>query len=102
MAAQEQAIRTRLSNIVLIKSIFPLFAEFAGDHEETLAHIINECENLAQKQYEYWRHAKVAQVIHWQLCKEHNLEHNEKWYDHRPNAVVETYKAPLGYETPDR
>ena len=34
-------------------------------------------------------------MIHWQLCKEHNLEHNEKWYDHRPKTVVENKHIKL-------
>ena len=41
------------------------------------------------------RHDKVAQVIHWQLCREHNLEQNEKWYDHKPKAVVENKHIKL-------
>ena len=60
-----------------------------GEREETLAHIVSECKTLAQKQYKHWRHDKVAQVIHWDLCKRHNLGHTEKWYEHQPQPVTE-------------
>ena len=34
-------------------------------------------------------------MIHWQLCKDYNLEHAEKWYDHRPQVTVENDKVKI-------
>ena len=95
MAAQEQAIRTRsIKHHIDKENISPL-CRICGEREETVAHLISECKNLAQKQYKQWRHDKIAQVIHWQLCKDYNLEHAEKWYDHRPQVTVENDKVKI-------
>ena len=37
-----------------------------------MSHIAAECKKLAQNQYKNWRH-KVAEVIHWDVCKNFNL-----------------------------
>ena len=31
----------------------------------------------------------VAKLVYWKLCKKHNLERKEKWYEHCPEGVVE-------------
>ena len=50
MAAQEQAIRTRsIKHHVDKENISPL-CRICGEREETAAHLISECKNLAQKQ----------------------------------------------------
>ena len=95
MAAEEQAIRTRsIKHHIDKENISPL-CRICGEREETVAHLISECKNLAQKQYKQWRHDKIAQVIHWQFCKDYNLEHAEKWYDHRPQVTVENDKVKI-------
>ena len=49
-----------------------------------------ECKMLlAQAQYKNWRHNKVAQVIHWDLCRKYKLPVKEKWYEHRAENVSE-------------
>ena len=89
MAAQERAIRTRsIKHHIDREDISPL-CRICGEREETVAHLISECKNLAQKQYKQWRHDKITQVIHWQLCKDYNLEHAEKWYGHSPQVTIE-------------
>ena len=89
MAAQEQTIRTRSIQHRIDKVDISPLCRICGEREETVAHIVSECGKLAQKQYKQWRHDKVAQAIHWQICKEKDLEHDEKWYEHRPKTVVE-------------
>ena len=39
-----------------------------GKREESIAHVVAECEKLAQNQYKNWRHDRVGKVIHWELC----------------------------------
>ena len=95
MAAQEQAIRTRSIKHHIDKEIISPLCRICGEREETVGHLISECKNLAQKQYKQWRHDKIAQVIYWQLCKDHNLEHAEKWYDHSPQVTVENDKVEI-------
>ena len=50
---------------------------------------------LAQNRYKKWRHDKVAQVLHWNLCKHHELNHYAKWYEHNPDIVQENDNAKL-------
>ena len=40
-----------------------------GSADETVAHIVVECQKLAQKEYKQVRHDNVAKVIHWKLCE---------------------------------
>jgi len=63
--------------------------------EETISHLVSECSQLAQKQY---KHDKVAQVLHWQLCKNHGLEHNEQWYDRKPQTVLENENVKIFWD----
>ena len=63
-------------NIILTERTSSPFAMW-----RTVAHLVCECKYLAHTKYKKWRHDKVAQVIHWQLCKTYNdLEHAYKWY----------------------
>ena len=59
-----------------------------------MQHIVSGCEKLAQKEYKR-RHDNVAKKINWDLCKRHDLEHHEKWYDHIPEGAIENDKIKL-------
>ena len=59
------------------------------EREETVGYIVVECKMLAQKYYKNWRHDKVAQVVHWRLCKSYGLERGDVWYKHQPKPVIE-------------
>ena len=60
-----------------------------GESDETINHIVSECKKLAQKQYQCWRHDKVAQVIHWGLFGKLGYDRDEKYYNHEPQPVYE-------------
>ena len=62
-----------------------------GEREGTVSHIAAECQN----QYKNWRHDKVAQAVHWNLCKKFNLQCNETWHDHSPEEVMENDEVKL-------
>ena len=49
-----------------------------GERAETVAHILALCEILTQCQYKNWRHNKVAQALHWEICKKYGLPVSEK------------------------
>ena len=61
-----------------------------GESDETNNHIVSECKKLAQKQYRCWRHDKVAQVIHWDLCEKLGYDRDEKYYNHEPRPVYQS------------
>ena len=60
-----------------------------GKENETVSHIVSSCEKLTQKHYKQWRHDKVAQILHWNLCKKYDLQVATKFYDHVPEKVSE-------------
>ena len=69
-----------------------------GESDETIGHIVSECNKLALKQYRCWRRNKVAQVIHWGLCEKLGYDRDEKYYNHEPRPVYEpsTEQAAVG------
>ena len=77
MAAQGQALRTKYIRKVIDKEDVAATCRLCGERDETVAHVVSECKMLAQKQYKNWRHDKIAQVIHWQLCKKYNMDYAE-------------------------
>ena len=93
-AAQEQAIRTNYIKHHIDKSIDSPMCRMCGKCGESVQHIVSGCEKLAQKEYKR-RHDNVAKKIHWDLCKRHDLEHHEKWYDHIPEGAIENDKIKL-------
>ena len=74
-----------------------------GESDETNNHIVSECKKLAQKQYRCWRHDKVAQVIHWDLCEKLGYDRDENYYKHEPRPVYEpsTQTAAVGLQNTD-
>ena len=66
-----------------------------GKSEETIAHILNECPNLAQNEYKKWRHDQVAKIIHWKLCEKWEFERGKTWYSHNPEKVLESDECKI-------
>ena len=59
-----------------------------GERDETVMHIISECEKLAQGEYKK-RHDRVASIIHWELCALHGFQRSKNWYEHKVEPVLE-------------
>ena len=59
-----------------------------GKKGQSAQHITSGCEKLAQKEYKR-RHDNVSKKVHWDICKNNGLEHNEKWYEYAPEGSVE-------------
>ena len=95
MAAQEQAIGTKSIRHRIDKENISSLCRLCGERDETVAHLLSERKNHCQTQYKKWRHDKIAQVIHWQLCKAHDLGHTERWYDHHQQIVTENEKVKI-------
>ena len=60
---------------------------------ETISHIVSECEKLGQKEHKK-RH-NIARIVHWKLCGKYNLKRSEKWYEHAPEGVVENEEVKI-------
>lgn len=37
-------------------------------------------------------HDRVGIVIYWELCKQLGFDHVNKWYEHKPEALLENRK----------
>ena len=94
-AAQDQSLRTNWIKANIDKQNISSLCRMCGKADETIAHVISECEKLAQKQYKLWRHDQVAKIIHWKLCEKFEFERGERWYDHQPEAVLENEKCKI-------
>ena len=57
------------------------------EDEETLGHIVSGCEVLAKTEY-ISRHNNVAAYLHCSICKDHDIEITDKWYQHAPETVM--------------
>ena len=83
VAAQNQAINTR-NNYVASKW---RACRMCSQHEETVDHIVSGCEVLAKTKY-ISRHNNAAAYLHWSICKDHDIEIKDKWYEHEPETVM--------------
>ena len=95
MAAQDQALRTNAIKSRIDKMDVSPVCRMCGKREESIAHVVAECEKLAQNQYKNWRHDRVGKVIHRELCKKYGFDCTEKWYDHIPEGVLENEKSKI-------
>ena len=64
-----------------------------GSADETVAHIVAECQKLAQKEYKQVKQDNVAKVIHWKLCEKWGIEKSDQWHRHKSEKVLESGKC---------
>ena len=78
LAAQDQALRTRRIMKNIDKKDVQDKCRLCGERDETVAHIVSECKQLAQNEYKKCRHDKVAAMLHWSLCQQYGFPCTEK------------------------
>ena len=88
IATQDSAIRTNHIKTRLDKTQQNSKCRLCVDRDETINHIISDCNKLAQRDYKA-THDWVGNVIHWQMCKKFKFDHTNKWYMHNPAPVLE-------------
>ena len=49
--------------------------------------IVSEREALAKTEY-ICRHNKAPAYLHWSICKDHDIEIIQKWYEHKPETLM--------------
>ena len=37
----------------------------------------------------------MASALHWEICKQNELHHELKWYEHEPDSVMENDKCKI-------
>ena len=85
IAAQNNAIRTNQIKARIDKTQQNSKFRLCGDRDETINHIISKCSKLVLKT----RHDWVGKVINWEMCKQFQFDHTNKWYMHNPTPVLE-------------
>ena len=90
-SAQEQALRTNYTRFHIDHTAeSPLCRKCVRKGENVAhVHVVSECSKLAQTEYK-GRHDNVARYIQWQLCGKCGLERAKRWYEEKPEVVVES------------
>ena len=100
IAAQDHALCTRIMRKMVYGENVDSACRVCGSADETLAHIVAECQKLAQKEYKQVRHDNVAKVIHWKLCEKWGFEKSDQWYTHKPEKVLESEECKILWDFP--
>ncbi|CAH3194474.1 unnamed protein product, partial [Porites evermanni] len=90
VAAQDQAINTRnYQKVICGQRVERKWTKcrMCSQREETVDHTVSGCEVLAKTEY-ISRHNNAAAYLHWSICKDHDIEITDKWYEHEPETVI--------------
>ena len=91
LADQEQAIRTNVIKAKIDNTQEESKCRMCGKVDETVNHIISECNMVAQREYKR-RHDCVGRKI---LCRKYGLAASERWYEHQPETVTDNDSCKL-------
>ena len=114
VAAQEQALRTRLLRANIEKEDVDTKCRVYGMVVESVGHLASGCSGLAGREYRR-RHDRMGLRVYWELCRKYGVKCGPKWYEEVPdevrvseentveiwwNRIVQTTK-PLQHNRPD-
>ena len=99
IAAQDQSLATRYYLHRIIKNGIDPKCRLCHEFDESVEHIVSGCPVLAKKEY-LERHDKALIYVHWNICKYHQIDVRNKWYDHEPEKVVEGKDATILWDMP--
>lgn len=101
IAAQDQSLGTRFyHNSNIIKDGTSPLCRICGMFDEYVDYVISGCRELAKSEY-IQRHDNALSYIHWKLCRNYNIMTSaDKWYEHKPETVVENEQAPILWNMP--
>ena len=97
IAAQDQSLRTNAIRSRIYKQDVSPAYRMCGKRDETIAHVMAECKNLAQIKYKKWRHDRVGKVIHLELCRRYGFNCTETRYGHMPEGLLENEKSKISW-----
>jgi len=78
IAAQDQTIKTNYYRNKILKDGTDSMCRICGQFQETIDHIVAGCPELAKTEYLH-RHNKAATYLHWNICKEFNINIKSNW-----------------------
>ena len=99
VAVQDQALKTKCMQAKIIKNGTDLNCQICGRFQETVDYITSGCPELAKTEYVH-RHNKVAAYVHWNICRNFDINVPDKWYKHQPEPVTEHQKATILWDLP--
>ena len=94
LAAQDQALRTNAIKAKIDKTSTNSKCRLCKVKEETVDHLVSSCSKIAQTDYKE-RHDKVARMLHWNLCKNYNIQATDQWWKHQPEKVIENEEVKI-------
>jgi hypothetical protein len=94
MAAQNQSLPTKSIKSKYYKQPMNMMCRVCKVKVETPEHILTGCSPLASTLYTD-RHNSVAAIVHKSLCQRHGFQTGEKWYEHKPEKVLENESAKI-------
>jgi hypothetical protein len=95
VAAQDHMLNTKYYVTTILHTETDSKCRLCQQHDETKDHIISACPVLAKEQY-VKRHDKVSAQIHFNICKETEVQLDKKHcYEHVPNSVVTNQGSKL-------
>ena len=86
-SSTNKAIRTNHIKARIDKTQQNSRCRLCSDRDDTVNHIISECNKLAQKEYKT-RHNWLGEVIRRELCKKLKFDLTNKWYMHNPESFL--------------
>ena len=99
IAAQDQATKTNYYSRNILSDGTDPMCRICGQYQETIDHIVAGCPELAKTEYLH-RHDKAASYLHWNMCKELNINVEDKWYEHEPQTVTERDNITILWDMP--
>ena len=99
VAAQDQCLKTKNYIKHIMKTGQDAMCRFCNDNQETIDHLISGCSTLAKKEY-ITRHNKVAQYVHWKICRHYGMKVSNAWYNHETAPVAENEQATILWDFP--
>ena len=97
VAAQDQVLKTKYMQAKIIKNGRSK-CRICGRFQEAVDHI-SGCPELAKTEYIH-RHNKVAAYVHWNICRNFDINIPDKWFEHQPQPVIEHQKATILWDLP--
>ena len=94
MAAKDQALRTNSIKRMIDKQNVSAKCKMCGEGDETVSHLYRNARNLLKSNID-WRHDKLAQEIHWELCGKLGYDRDEKYYNDEPQQMCESTNNKL-------
>ena len=100
ISAQDQSLKTNYYKQKILKQPVDANCRLCKMHAETVDHIVSACPVLAPNEYT-WRHDRIGQYIHLELCKFYNIETQSKeWYNHKPEDVAANNDVVILWNVP--